>query len=243
MSQFGVERFPWRLRLVLGNAQCIFARLRESGERDRARPSAADITHNQLKRPPDRRIRLASGSERAETRVDIELSRDRAVENEQWSDIFIGRLNAAQIEFRLRYRLGNRNEYRQIFRRAAGHYPVNSYFFDCRLAFKRVEFCDNMSTRQLAMRQHLLDLADGRRHDWQTVGPSPPVEKLIDSCPGIVFPDHFDAIPWELSGQRKTRRQTLFLGARLERVVDPFARRALRRGQQHQRLSAILFHV
>src|SRR6266851_2317358 len=231
MSQFGVERLPRRLRLVLGNAQCILARLREPGERDRARPSAADITHNQLKRPPDRRIRLASGSERAETRVDIEFSRDRAIENEQWCYIFIRRLNTAQIEFRLRYRLGNRNEYRRIFRAAAGHYPVNSDFFDCRLAFQRVEFRDHMSTRQLAMRQHLLDPADGRRHDWQTVGPSPPVKKLIDSRPGVVVPDHFAAIPWELPGQRKTRRQTLLLRARLERVVDPFARRTLRRRQ------------
>ena len=53
----------------LTEAQGVAPRLADPGERDRRRPAAPDVVHDEANRPPGRRVRLPAGAERAEARV------------------------------------------------------------------------------------------------------------------------------------------------------------------------------
>src|SRR5216684_3253681 len=163
----------------------------------------------------------------------MQALRELTAEDEQWCDIFVGSLNPAQVELRNCYSFGQRNKYRNIFRQTAGHDRVGSNFFDRRQTLERFEFSQQMVARKPGALDHLLDLADSRWDDRQSVGPSTQIKQLVGSTPGVAIANHLDPMAREVAGQWRLREQARLAEALFQRIIDPFTRGPLR-GWKHE---------
>src|SRR5262249_17080817 len=88
-------------------------------------------------------------------------------------------------------------------------------------------------TSEGAVADHFVDPPEGRWHDGQAVRPAAEPEEPVHVGGGIDAAHYLHTVAGELAGQRGARQQALFLRARSQRVVDPFARGALARGQHY----------
>ena len=124
---------------ALREAQGIAPRLAEPRERDRGRPPAPDVVHDEAHGPSDGGVRLPTGAERAEARVHPDRPRDGAAHHDERGHVLVRGLDAPQVEGGVRDRPHRREHDRQVLRPAAGHDRVDRDLLDGGEALEGVE--------------------------------------------------------------------------------------------------------
>ena len=133
-------------------------------------PAAADVAHDQLEGPADRRVGAVALPERVAAAVHARPSRHRAVDDQDRADGMGRRQHAVDVEAGAQAASTRREHDRQILRRAARHDRVDRDLLDRRLALVRWHDADDLLGVAPRARRASHDPLGGRRDDRQPVG-------------------------------------------------------------------------
>src|SRR2546427_3088496 len=109
-----VERRPWALRLVLGQAIRVLPWMAERRPVLPSRPRAADVLEDEAHRAADDGVGAMALAERVGARIDPEARGDRTVDDQKWRARVRRRLDRVQVETGIGERANRGDDDRQV---------------------------------------------------------------------------------------------------------------------------------
>ena len=167
-----VQWGPRAVRLVLRDHVRELARMSERPAIEQAGQGAADVTHHQTDRPPDREVGPPARSEQVVAGVDVELAGDRSIHDHEHRGAAGRRPRPVITPARVTDPLDRRHDHRQILGLAAGHDRVDGDLLGGDGHRPVLDECDLLARRQARRLEHR---AHSIRRGWdhrKTVGPA-----------------------------------------------------------------------